>query len=42
MFTIENRTHLAQTRPDTMQTRLLVSKKDEKWLKEGYSDNGLF
>ena len=44
IFTIEIRTHLAQTRPDTMQTRHLVSKIVEKWLKGGYSDScrGLF
>ena len=35
IFTIEIRTHLAQTRPDTMQTRHLVSKKFKKWLKMG-------
>ena len=40
IFTTEIRTHLAQTRPDTMQTRLLVSKKKSKWLKRGYSDRG--
>ena len=40
IFTIEIRIHLSQTRPDTMHTRHLVSKKGEKWLKGGYSDRG--
>ena len=40
IFTIEIRTHLAQTRPDTMQTRHLVSKKVEKWLKRGLFRQG--
>ena len=35
IFTTEIRTHLAQTRPDTMQTRLLVSKKSRKMVKRG-------
>ena len=35
IFTIEIRTHLAQTRPDTMQTKHLVSKKVEKMAKKG-------
>ena len=35
IFTIRIRTHLAQTKPDTMQTRHLLSKKVEKWLKRG-------
>ena len=33
VLTIKLRTHLVQTRPDTMQTRHLVSKKVQKWLK---------
>ena len=45
IFTIEIRTHLAQMRPDTIQTRQLVSKKRRKMVKKGviltggYSDN---
>ena len=35
IFTIEIRTHVAQTRSGTMQTRHLVSKKVEKWFKGG-------
>ena len=35
IFNTEIRTHLAQTRPDTMQTRLLVGKKSRKMVKQG-------
>ena len=48
IFTIEIHTHLAQTRPDTMQTRHLVSKKSRKMVKKGviltggYSDSLVF
>ena len=33
IFTTEIRSHLAQTRLGTMQTKLLMSKKVEKWFK---------
>ena len=35
IFSTEIRTHVAHTRPGTMQMRLLMSKKVEKWLQKG-------